>query len=40
MGVSDYYPCNVQIKTESTILTFFASTLHFYYAKALSKIYG
>ena len=42
MDVSDYYLDIAQIitKTESIILRFYASTLHFYYAKALSKVYG
>ena len=41
-GTFPIITCNVQIKTitESIILRFYASTLHFYYAKALSKIYG
>lgn len=41
MDVSDYYLGIVQIKTktESIILRFYASTLHFYYAKTLSDIW-
>ena len=41
MDVSDYYLDIAQIKTktESIILRFYASTLHFYYARALSNIW-